>query len=104
MKTFVKENEKPLKKFGMFRHFDDSKRFLQENQHLVCEETANYLVIWCINLEMDEVCLISSSLLNVLNNTNVIVFEDICRHTFREAGKVHYSSVCPCEIHIHEND
>jgi Cdc37 Hsp90 binding domain. len=56
MKKFVKENEKSLKKFGMLRHFDDSKQFLQENQHLVCEDTANYLVIWCINLEMEGVC------------------------------------------------
>ena len=55
MKKFVKENEKALKKFGMLRHFDDSKQFLQENQHLVCEDTANYLVIWCINLEMEGV-------------------------------------------------
>jgi cell division cycle protein 37 len=62
MKKFVKENEKSLKKFGMLRHFDDSKQFLQENQHLVCEDTANYLVIWCINLEMEGVCLIPSSL------------------------------------------
>lgn len=54
MKKFVKENEKQLKKFGMFRRYDDSKKFLQENQHLVCEDTANYLVIWCINLEMEE--------------------------------------------------
>jgi hypothetical protein len=82
MKTFAKENEKLLKNFGMLRHFDDSKRFLQENQHLVCEATANYLVIWCINLEMEEVCLISSSLFNVLSSTNVIVFKSICRHIF----------------------
>jgi len=66
MKKFVKENEKTLKKFGMLRRYDDSKRFLQENQHLVCEDTANYLVIWCINLEMEEVCLICSYLLGVL--------------------------------------
>ncbi|XP_043280205.1 hsp90 co-chaperone Cdc37 isoform X2 [Venturia canescens] len=54
MKDFVKENEKKLKEFGMLRRYDDSKKFLQENQQLVCENTANYLVIWCINLEMEE--------------------------------------------------
>ncbi|XP_041983189.1 hsp90 co-chaperone Cdc37 [Aricia agestis] len=54
MKKFIKENEKLLKKFGMLQKYDDSKRFLQENSQLVCEETANYLVIWCINLEMEE--------------------------------------------------
>lgn len=54
MKQFVKENEKKLKEFGMLRKYDDSKKFLQEYPHLVCENTANYLVIWCINLEMEE--------------------------------------------------
>ncbi|CAH2095360.1 unnamed protein product [Euphydryas editha] len=54
MKKFIKENEKLLKQFGMLRRYDDSKQFLQEHSQLVCEETANYLVIWCINLEMEE--------------------------------------------------
>lgn len=54
MKQFVKENEKKLKEFGMLRKYDDSKKFLQEHPYLVCENTANYLVVWCINLEMEE--------------------------------------------------
>ncbi|XP_034948688.1 hsp90 co-chaperone Cdc37 [Chelonus insularis] len=54
MKDFVKANEKSLKKFGMLRRYDDSKQYLLENPHLVCDNTANYLVIWCINLEMEE--------------------------------------------------
>lgn len=53
-KVFVKENEELLKKYGMLKKYDDSKRFLQEHPNLACEETANYLVIWCINLEMEE--------------------------------------------------
>lgn len=56
MKKFIKENEKLLKQFGMLRRYEDSRQFLQNNSHLVCEETANYLVIWCINLEMEGVC------------------------------------------------
>lgn len=56
MKKFIKENEKLLKQFGMLRRYEDSRQFLQKNNHLVCEETANYLVIWCINLEMEGVC------------------------------------------------
>lgn len=55
MKQFVKDHEKKLKEFGMLRKYDDSKIFLQEHTYLVCENTANYLVIWCINLEMEEV-------------------------------------------------
>lgn len=55
MKKFIKENEKEMKAFGMLQKYDDSKRYLQEHLHLVCEETANYLVIWCINLQMEDV-------------------------------------------------
>jgi cell division cycle protein 37 len=51
---FTKENEKLIKKFGMLRKYDDSQEFLLEHPQLTCEETANYLVIWCINLEMEE--------------------------------------------------
>lgn len=55
MKKFIKEHEKEMKEFGMLQKYDDSKRYLQEHLHLVCEETANYLVIWCINLQMEDV-------------------------------------------------
>ncbi|KAG5682076.1 hypothetical protein PVAND_011458 [Polypedilum vanderplanki] len=54
MKKFVKENEALMKQFGMLRKFDDSKTFLMKHTSLVHEDTANYLVIWCINLEMEE--------------------------------------------------
>lgn len=54
MKDFVNKNEKILKQFGMLRKYDDSKKFLLDHSHLACEATANYLVIWCINLEMEE--------------------------------------------------
>eukprot|EP00088_Acartia_fossae_P071219 TRINITY_DN9734_c0_g1_i1.p1 TRINITY_DN9734_c0_g1~~TRINITY_DN9734_c0_g1_i1.p1 ORF type:complete len:382 (+),score=166.82 TRINITY_DN9734_c0_g1_i1:91-1236(+) len=54
MKKFVKENEKLMKEYGMLKKFDDSKRFLQEHTHLACDETANYLVIWCLDLEMED--------------------------------------------------
>lgn len=54
MKTFIKENEKELKHFGMLKKYADSKEFLKSHNHLVCENTANYLVLWCINLEMEE--------------------------------------------------
>uniref|UniRef100_A0A3Q3X1R4 Hsp90 co-chaperone Cdc37 n=1 Tax=Mola mola TaxID=94237 RepID=A0A3Q3X1R4_MOLML len=54
-KTFVEKYEKQIKHFGMLRRWDDSQRYLSENPHLVCEETANYLVIMCIDLEVEEV-------------------------------------------------
>ncbi|TRZ06374.1 hypothetical protein HGM15179_020733, partial [Zosterops borbonicus] len=54
-KTFVERYEKQIKHFGMLRRWDDSQKFLSDNPHLVCEEMANYLVIWCIDLEVEEV-------------------------------------------------
>ncbi|KAJ8315268.1 hypothetical protein KUTeg_007418 [Tegillarca granosa] len=51
---FVKKYKDKCKKFGMFQKYEDSQSFLLENPELVCEETANYLVVWCIDLEMEE--------------------------------------------------
>lgn len=53
-KTFVEKYEKQIKHFGMMRRWDDSQKYLSDNSHLVCEETANYLVIMCIDLEVEE--------------------------------------------------
>lgn len=53
-KTFVEKNEKQIKHFGMMRRWDDSQKYLSDNSTLVCEETANYLVIMCIDLEVEE--------------------------------------------------
>lgn len=55
MKEFVKKYEEQLKHYGWLHKFEDSKNYLQEHHHLACEETANYLVIQCINLAMEEV-------------------------------------------------
>lgn len=39
----------------MLHRWNDSQRYLSDNPDLVCEETANYLVIMCIDLEVEEV-------------------------------------------------
>ena len=44
-----------IKKYGMLYEYHDSEKLLLANTHLACEETANYLVIWCIDLEVEEV-------------------------------------------------
>ena len=57
MKQFVKDNEKLMKEYGMLQKFDDSKKFLMDGRtHLASEETANYLVLWCLDLEMEGWC------------------------------------------------
>ncbi|CAL1547310.1 unnamed protein product [Lymnaea stagnalis] len=52
--VFTKKYKNEIRQYGMLQKWDDSKQFLTDNNHLVCEETANYLVIWCIDLEVEE--------------------------------------------------
>lgn len=49
------ENKDDIKKYGMLHEYHDSEKFLISKPHLASEETANYLVIWCIDLEVEEV-------------------------------------------------
>lgn len=53
-KNFIKKNESKVKEFGMLSKWDDCKKFLMNDPDLCCEETANYLTIWCLNLEIEE--------------------------------------------------
>ena len=71
----MNKHEENIKKFAMFRDYDTrwgdinrtelkilylsmfrfSKDFLVRNSDLVNEDTAGYLTLWCINLEVEEV-------------------------------------------------
>lgn len=51
---FIKKYESKIKEFGMLAKWDDCRKFLLEYPDLCCEETANYLTIWCLNLEIEE--------------------------------------------------
>ncbi|GAA6221657.1 hsp90 co-chaperone Cdc37-like isoform X3 [Lates japonicus] len=53
-KTFVEKYAEEIKHFGMLRRWDDSQKYLSDNPHLVCEETANCLIVICIDFEIDE--------------------------------------------------
>ncbi|CAG7731425.1 unnamed protein product [Allacma fusca] len=50
LREFMDKNEKILKEFGILRKYEDSKRFLMDHPELACEDTANFLVIWCVEL------------------------------------------------------
>jgi len=54
MKDFVNKNKADLKAFGWLSKYDDSKAFMQERPHLACEDSANFLVIECLNLAMED--------------------------------------------------
>ena len=51
---FNKKWGKKIKEFGMMNKPTDSQAFLTKNPDLVCEETANYLTLWCIDLAVEE--------------------------------------------------
>ncbi|XP_061117893.1 hsp90 co-chaperone Cdc37-like 1 isoform X1 [Conger conger] len=53
-KTFVQKYEQELRHFGMLRRWDDSQRFLSDRPYLICEETSNYLILWCFRLQAEE--------------------------------------------------
>lgn len=50
---FVKKHESNIKRFGMLSKWEDCKKFLMDEPNLCCEETANYLTLWCLNLEIE---------------------------------------------------
>lgn len=52
-KSFLQKYEQELRHFGMLRRWDDSQRFLAHLPQLICEETANYLILWCMRLQQD---------------------------------------------------
>lgn len=61
----------------MLRRWDDSQRFLADMPQLISEETANFLILWCIKLQREGVCsrLLSSpsSVLFLLNPQSFLV-------------------------------
>lgn len=53
-KEYQEKYEKELKEYGMLHKADESKKFLQKHPHLICDKAANFLVIWCVDLEVEE--------------------------------------------------
>ena len=58
--AFMEKYKKEIEHFGMLSDYNDSQEYMRENPHLACEDTANYLALWCINLEVQEVCSLNS--------------------------------------------
>jgi len=52
--SFMDKYKKDIEKFGFFSEWDASKQYMLDNPHLACEDTANYLTYWCVNLEMED--------------------------------------------------
>lgn len=54
MTTFFKEHGEEAKKFALYSNYDDAHKYLKENMHLVCEHLGSYLVIWAVDLQVEE--------------------------------------------------
>lgn len=54
LQTFVERYEENIKYYGMLSSYEDSQDYLRDRPHLVCEETASYLTLWCVTLEVEE--------------------------------------------------
>ncbi|XP_068430355.1 hsp90 co-chaperone Cdc37-like 1 [Clinocottus analis] len=52
-KSFLQKYDQELRHFGMLRRWDDSQRFLADMPQLICDETANYLILWCMRLQQE---------------------------------------------------
>lgn len=52
--AFMDKYKKEIEHFGMLQDYNDSEDYLRKNPHLACEDTANYLALWCISLEVQE--------------------------------------------------
>lgn len=60
--------KKEIEHYGMLYDYNDSEDYLRKHPHLACDDTANYLALWCINLEVQEV--------SIPHNTWRLLFSD----------------------------
>ena len=51
--NFVENHEQEIKHYGMLSDYDDSRDYLRDKPHLVCEDTASYLTMWCVTLQVE---------------------------------------------------
>eukprot|EP00051_Salpingoeca_urceolata_P032078 m.14199 g.14199 ORF g.14199 m.14199 type:complete len:393 (+) comp4750_c1_seq1:418-1596(+) len=54
MNEFFKKNKKEIEYFGMLSDPEASMKYLMEHHELVCDHLASYLVVWCVDLEVEE--------------------------------------------------
>ena len=50
---FVESYEKEIKNLGMLSDYNATRTYLRDHHHLVCDDTASYLTMWCVNLEVE---------------------------------------------------
>lgn len=53
MSEFFDKYKSEMKHFGMLSKVEESQRYLKEHLHLVCDHLASYLIVWCVDLEVE---------------------------------------------------
>eukprot|EP00127_Corallochytrium_limacisporum_P000762 Clim_evm48s25 gene=Clim_evmTU48s25 len=53
MQEFFKKYEEEIKHFGMLSKNEESAAYLADHPYLACEHTGSYLVIWCVDLQVE---------------------------------------------------
>eukprot|EP00048_Salpingoeca_helianthica_P002640 m.59136 g.59136 ORF g.59136 m.59136 type:complete len:439 (-) comp12219_c0_seq2:131-1447(-) len=53
MSEFFEKYKKECRTFGMLSKPDDSQRYLREHPILVCDHLASYLIVWCVDLQVE---------------------------------------------------
>ncbi|XP_070712386.1 hsp90 co-chaperone Cdc37-like, partial [Pempheris klunzingeri] len=51
---FVETHQKEIETYGMLSDHADSRSYLLDHIHLVCDQTSAYLCLWCIDLAVEE--------------------------------------------------
>ncbi len=52
--SFIDKHGDEIKHFGMLSSYDDSRDYLRDHPYLVCVDTASYLTMWCVNLQVQD--------------------------------------------------
>ncbi len=55
MAEFFEKFKKECRHFGMLSKPEDSQRYLRENPLLVCDHLASFLIVWCVDLQVEGV-------------------------------------------------
>jgi len=50
---FMEDHWRDIRRYGMLHDYRDSEELLKEKPHLACEDTVDYLLAWCIGLEVE---------------------------------------------------
>lgn len=50
---FFEKYKKECRVFGMYSKPEDSQRYLKEHPEIVCDHLASYLIVWCVDLQVE---------------------------------------------------